>query len=43
MKLEKMAIPLFVDFFDYLPPHPKYELCVDFETKDLSKRTKHLG
>ena len=37
MKPEKLAILLFVDSFDYCLPSPKYELCVDFETKDLSK------
>ena len=37
MKLEKLAILLFVDSFDYWLPSPTYELCVGFETKDLSK------
>ena len=34
---KKLAILLFVDSFDYWLPSPKYELCVGFETKDLSK------
>ena len=42
MKLKKLAILLFVDSFDYWRPSPKYELCVGFETKDLSKLAEHL-
>ena len=43
MKLEKMAILLFLDSFEYLLPHPNYELFVDFVTYILSKRTNHLA